>query len=165
MYFLYNFGVFKEALVGVIDPCFGNRNIVDVGVPTLAPGKTRNYFVAISSPLQRDGGSTDGGSGASSATCSFGSVVLKKKGASIDVPVGDPSTTTTVTGSTSTITTATTKSVTTTEQFIAIFPNSDDQYTVKVTRTGTSPINTRSSADQAIYDASTGAAVRRPISP
>ena len=156
MYLLNEFGVFKDALVGIIDPCYGNKSLVDIGVPTLAPGKTRNYFVAISSPLQRDGGSSTSG-GASSATCSGGSIILKKKGASIDVAVGDPSTTTTVTGSISTITTATTKSVTTTEQFIAVYPNSDDQYTLRVSRTGTSPVNTRSSADQAIYDASTGA--------
>ncbi len=157
MYLLYDFGYLDPALIGVIDPCFGSRNSVDISVPTLEPGKTRNYFIAISSPLQRsDGTTTTTTTTDNSKPCGGGNVVQKKKGPSIDVPVAAPSTTTTVTGSTSVITTATTKSVTTTEQFIAVLPSSDDQYTLKVTRTGTSPINTRSSTDEVVFSASTG---------
>lgn len=155
MYLLYNSGVFDNALVGVIDPCYGNKSVVDVGIPTLQPGKTRNYFVAISSPLARDGGSTSSNGGTSSATCSSGSVVLEKTGPSKDVTIA-PSTTTVVTGSTSTVTTATTKTITSTDDYISVYPNSDDQYTLKVTRTGASPVNTRSSTDAASYNASTG---------
>lgn len=49
MYLLLHKGIFQNSLVGVIDPCFGDKRTLDIGVgPT-----TKNYLIAITSPLLR----------------------------------------------------------------------------------------------------------------
>lgn len=149
MYLLYNYGKFDDALLGVIDPCYppkntdgtgGGRNSVEISVPTLAPGTTRNIFFAISSPLQRDGG----GGTSTTTTCSGGSIILKKAGPTIKAP--DP------------VDPSKSIDVKTTQESIGIFPNSDDQYTFKVSRTGVSPLSTATTKKTATYDANTGTA-------
>ncbi|NOT83241.1 MAG: hypothetical protein HOP02_00355 [Methylococcaceae bacterium] len=154
MYLLNNRGIFNDALVGVIDPCYGSKTAVNIGTPTLSPGSTRNYLVAISSPLARDGTSA-GGTAGTTATCSDGSVILKKPGGSIEVSTG-PTTSTSTVGNTSNTTTSTTKTVPLIQDFISIFPNSDDEYAFKVTRTGVSPAATKTTKDDAVYSSSTG---------
>ncbi len=146
MYLLYQYDKFKEALVGVIDPCYppknadgtgGGRTTIEVGVKTVPPGTTKNFFFAISSPLQRDGGGSN-----ASTTCSSGSITLKKPGPTFkDLDPADR---------TKTI------DVKTTQEYIGIYPNSDDQYTFKVTRTGVSPLSTTTTNDTAVYSSSTG---------
>lgn len=150
MYLLWNSGIFDGALVNVIDPCYGDTTGVDVGVNSLPPGTNRTYYVAISSPLAHDG--------AASATrpCGDGSVILKKPGPSFDVLAAAPTTTSTTVGNTTNSTTATTKVATTTREYISILPNSDDQYTLMMTRTGVSPIATKASKDEAVYSAVSG---------
>ncbi|MEQ1637998.1 MAG: VCBS domain-containing protein [Methylococcales bacterium] len=145
MYLLYRSRKFDDALVGVIDPCFGTKNSVDISATTPPPGKTKNYLVAISSPLQHDGEASD------TKPCGSGSVILKKPGPSFDEPA-PPTTTTTPTSTTTT----NTKTVTTTDEYIAVLPNSDDQYTFQVTRSGVSPAATKSFKDDAVYSARTG---------
>ncbi len=108
MYLLLNSGVFDDSLIGLIDPCFGDRRTLDIGVgPTTLP---KNYLVAISSPLLRSDGPDSLGEG-----CGSGSVVLERE--VVTLPDGS-------------------KII---EQFISAFPFSDDQYTLKVTRTGANP--------------------------
>ncbi len=59
MYLLLNKGIFDNSLVGVIDPCFGDRRTLDIGVG--AGGKT--FYVAITSPLVRKDSGGPCGSG------------------------------------------------------------------------------------------------------
>lgn len=155
LYLLSNRGVFGDALLGGIDPCYGNTSSVDISAPTLPPGETRNYFVAISSPLARDGSGASG-TAATAATCSDGSVILKKPAGSIDVPTAATTNSTTV-GNTTTSNTSTTKTVNLIQDFISVFPNSDDQYTFRVTRTGVSPLAIKSTKDEAVYNPNSGA--------
>ena len=124
MYLLHNAGVFNDSLVGIIDPCYGDTNSVDLGVGA----GSKNYLVAISTPLLRDGG--DG--------CSDGDVVLERAGPSFQEP--DPNDPTK------------TKIISTTEEYITAFPYSDDQYTIKATRTGVNPL-AEMSTDSATFDA------------
>ena len=124
MYLLLNRGIFDGSLVGIIDPCYGDTNTVDIGVGAEA----RNYLVAISSPLLRDGGEG----------CSDGSVVLERPGPSFEEP--DPADPTK------------TKTITTTEEYTVAFPYSDDQYTIKATRTGVNPLAVMS-PDSTTFDA------------
>lgn len=63
MYLAYEYGFFKDALIGVIDSCFGTSNSLDIGVGDGA----RDYLIAISSPLERDEG-----------TCSNGPIVKEE---------------------------------------------------------------------------------------
>ncbi|MCX7086499.1 MAG: VCBS domain-containing protein, partial [Methylococcales bacterium] len=128
MYLLNEAGKFDGALIDVIDPCFGTSSSVTIGTGTPPPGSTKNYLIAISSPLQRDG--------AADATkpCGSGSVILKKPGPVLEEDSAAATTTNTV-GNTTSSTTSTTKKVPTTQEWIAVLPNSDDQYTFKVTRT------------------------------
>lgn len=141
MYLLYDYGKFDDALLGVINPCWpapakeglrGGRTSVDIGLPVLPPGSGRTYYVAISAPLARSGSSTSG------STCSDGRTVLTKPGNTFKDR--DP------TDATKLI------DVKTTQEYISTFPNSDDQYTFKVSRTGISPL----SPDTATFDSSTG---------
>ncbi|MCX7088930.1 MAG: hypothetical protein NTV00_12870, partial [Methylococcales bacterium] len=149
MYLLNEAGKFDGALIDVIDPCFGTSSTVTIGTGTPPPGSTKNYLVAISSPLQRDG--------AADATkpCGSGSVILKKPGPVLEEDSAAATTTNTV-GNTTSSTTSTTKKVPTTQEWIAVLPNSDDQYTFKVTRTGVSPLATKTLKDEAVYNAATG---------
>jgi len=72
IYLLLNKGVYKDSLVGVIDPCFGDRRTLDIGVPA----ESKNYLIAIGPPLVRE---VDDGS-----TCGSGDVLLKEEIASKD---------------------------------------------------------------------------------
>ena len=115
MYLNYDFGNFGESLIGIIDPCYGNTTGVDIGV-----GDTeKTYYVAVSSPLARN--STKDGP---EDSCTGGSTLLKRSGP-----------THTYTDSSGSET-----EETTTQTGIAIFPNSDDQYILSVTRTGVDPV-------------------------
>ncbi len=49
LYLSLNSGVFSPALLGVIDPAFGNSKRVEVGL-----ARAGEYFIIISSPLKRD---------------------------------------------------------------------------------------------------------------
>lgn len=142
MYLLYQRGMFSNALVGVINPCYPGKTLdgtqtgktsVDIGIPTLSPGETRNYFIAISSPLQTTGSGT---ASSNTNSCSDGTTILTRPG-----PV-----TTDSAGA----------KVTTTQEYIAVYPSSDDQYTLKVNRTGVSPLNSLNSSDTIAYNSNTG---------
>lgn len=102
MYLLLNKGIFNDSLIGVIDPCFGDRRTLDIGV-----GATpKNYLVAISSPLLRKDDDE--------SICGSGDVIREE-----EIPIG-PNTTIV-------------------QEFLTAFPFSDDQYTLKLTRTGADP--------------------------
>jgi VCBS repeat-containing protein len=114
MYLAYQFGEYEKyengkyvgPLVGIVDPCFGDTNSVDIGSPSGA----RTYFVAISVPLKGDGSSTD---------CGVGNLVFKKDGQFVDLSgVSHP----------------------TTDQYVVAFPNSDDEYAIKLSLTGNDPL-------------------------
>ncbi len=121
MYLALEQGFFNDALVGVIDPCYGNNNALDIGV---GPG-ARTYFVAISTPLKRDG-----------EGCNDGNVVLQKPGNKISVLDADGKP----------------QSMDTVVEYISAFPFSDDQYSLTVARTGQNPI-TDGAVIPATYDA------------
>ncbi len=131
MYLAYRSGLFQEALIGVVDPCFDTSNTVDIGVGS----GSRDYFIAISSPLLGDGNSgTDDG-------CGAGSIMLERTRGSIfgSDAAGEP------------------KTYTITEQFITVHPNSDDQYTITVTGTGLNPLLTEEAKSKSsTFDAKTG---------
>lgn len=119
MYLAYRAGAFNGALIGVVDPCFGETNTVDIGV-----GRgSKNYLVAISSPL-RGSGDEIGEKGVNS--CGAGSVVLQKPSLSAS-GLDDK---------------GKVKSFTTTEEYVSVFPYRDDQYSIKVTGTGINPLLT-----------------------
>lgn len=115
LYLGYNVGFFDGALIGVVDPCFGDRNTVDIGVGD----GPRNYLVAISSPLKGDG---------SDEVCGQGSIVLER-----DINAN------------------------TVGEFISSFPNSDDQYSIKITGTGRHPLlSETAAANSAAYSSRSG---------
>ncbi len=121
MYLNYRTGAFDGALIGVVDPCFDTSNTVDIGVGEGA----RDYFVAISSPLKGDSGDEE--------SCGAGSVVLEEPGLNVigkapdgEDDEGNPK--------------FKDKKYATTQQFISIFPKSDDQYAIKITGTGLHPL-------------------------
>lgn len=101
MYLLLNKGIFKDSLIGLIDPCFGDRRTLDIGVGA-AP---KNYLVAITSALFREK--------EEEGTCGSGDVVLEE-----EIPAGADNTII--------------------EEFLTSV-YSDDQYTLKATRTGADP--------------------------
>lgn len=128
MYLNYRTGAFEGALIGIVDPCFDKLNTVDIGVGDGA----RDYLIAISSPLLGDGNS-----GTDESECGAGSVVLEDEGRSA---VGLDAE-------------GKTKTYSTTEQGAIVFPNSDDQYTIKVTGTGLNPLQSETALERAaIYD-------------
>ncbi|TXL22725.1 hypothetical protein BMR03_06540 [Methylococcaceae bacterium HT2] len=124
MYLAYDQGYFEGALIGIVDPCFDTLNTVDIGVP---PGP-KNYLIAISSPLKGDSGDAD--------SCGAGSVILEKPGRNV---------TSTIELELGTVT----KVLKTTEEYISIFPNSDDQYAIKITGTGLNPLNSETAIEAA----------------
>ncbi len=129
MYLAYRSGIFDSALIGIVDPCFGSLNAVELGVEDI----DEDYFIAISSPLKGDSG--DAGS------CGVGSVILQRPGVSV---LGKDAK-------------GEAKSYTTTEEYISVFPNSDDQYVINVTRTGRNPLlSAQAKSRAATYDSSTG---------
>jgi hypothetical protein len=109
-YLLYDKGFFNNSLIGIIDPCFGDRRTLDIGVGQ----QPKNYLVLITSPLFRSS-SLDPQINNDVEGCGAGDVVLERVKATL--PGG-------------------TKII---EQFITAFPFSDDQYTLRVTRTGADP--------------------------
>ena len=131
MYLAYRAGFFDGALIGVVDPCFDKLNTVDIGVGTGA----RNYLIAISSPLLGDGDS-----GTDNTKCGNGSVVLEQPGRSASGLDAEGKA----------------RTYETTEQGIVVFPNSDDQYAIKITGTGLNPLNSESArARSSSYDLNT----------
>ncbi len=114
MYLAYRSGFFDTALIGVIDPCFDTSNTVDIGVG-LGP---RNYLIAISSPLRGD---ADTGA---ANECGAGNVVLEQS--------ARPVLGTDAAGNG--------KTYQITQEFITVFPNSDDQYVINITGTGLNPL-------------------------
>ena len=74
MYLLLNKGIFEESLIGVIDPCFGDRRTIDIGVGSAS----KNYLVSIGSPLLRE--DPEGGD------CGSGDVIREEI---ITLPGGD----------------------------------------------------------------------------
>lgn len=121
MYLNYRAGSFDGALIGVVDPCFDTSNTVDIGVGDGA----RNYLVAISSPLKGDSGDAE--------SCGGGSVVLKELGLNVmgQAPDGKDDA-----GNVK----YKPKKYSTTQEFISVFPKSDDQYSIKITGTGLHPL-------------------------
>lgn len=109
-YLLYDKGFFGDSLIGMIDPCFGDRRTLDVGVGP----QPKNYLVLITSPLLRSS-SLDPQINNDVEGCGSGDVILERVKSTF--PDG-------------------TKII---EQFIVAFPFSDDQYTLRVTRTGADP--------------------------
>ncbi len=133
MYLNYRKNVFSETLIGVIDPCFDTSNSLDIGV---GEGK-KNYFFAVSSPL-KGAGNVDGDNG-----CGAGDVVLERPARSV---IGNDAETP-----------PTAKLYTSTEEYISVFPVSDDQYTIKVTSTGLHPLLSEAAqASSATYNSTTG---------
>ncbi len=128
MYLAYRKGFFDGALIGVVDPCFGSLNSVEVGLPANPnnadgtpvldadgkPVKPQDYLIAISSPLKGDG----------EGDCGVGNVVLNKADRSAAGKDAEGKA----------------KTYTTTVEHIVVAPNSDDQYTIKVTSTGRNPL-------------------------
>lgn len=118
-YLLADLGFFKDSLIGIIDPCFGDRRTLDIGVGS----QPKNYLVLITSPLVRNGGLDPLGNVKDGLEkCGSGSVILEK-----------------VTGKTLEVINGLETPVDAIEQFIAAYPFSDDQYSFRVTRTGADP--------------------------
>lgn len=133
LYLAYKAGFFDGALIGVVDPCFDSSNTVDIGVSELP----KNYLFAVSSPLKGDGNEEDDDG------CGAGTVVLNKPARSIAGQNG--------------ATPSESQLYETTEEYINIFPFSDDQYVIKVTGTGIHPLLTEDAqAHSASYNSSTG---------
>lgn len=142
MYLAYKAGFFDGALIGVVDPCFGTLNSVEVGLPDNPkdangnpvfdadgnPVKPQDYLVAISSPLK----------GSGEGDCGNGDIVLNQAGRSAlgqeasTIKDNGDGTFSTIPGKV--------KTYATTEEYIVVSPNSDDQYTIKVTATGRNPL-------------------------
>jgi VCBS repeat-containing protein len=122
-YLLYDKGFFNNSLIGIIDPCFGDRRTLDIGVGQ----QPKNYLVLITSPLFRSS-SLDPQINNDVEGCGAGDVVLERVKAALP-------------GGTRII-----------EQFITPFPFSDDQYTLRVTRTGADPFAVLS-PDSVAFDA------------
>jgi VCBS repeat-containing protein len=147
MYINYRTGAFtndddasKDALVGIIDPCFDVTNTLDIGIPTISndgiilsdaelsekviilsdeekAGVYKEYVIAISSSLKGD---------ETAADCGSASIILTEAGPSfLGADIADP-------------TSLVTK--TTTDEIIAFNPRTDDQYTISVTGTGINPL-------------------------
>lgn len=131
MYLAYRAGFFEGALIGVVDFCFDNSNTVDIGVGEGA----RNYLFAISSILKSDNNLGEDSCGGS------GSIIHERAGRSAlgSDADGNP------------------KSYDTTEEFIVVARNSDDQYAVKITSTGIHPLlSDDAKAKSATFDPNTG---------
>lgn len=147
MYLAMSAGVFESSLIGVINPCFGDSNAIDLGVGP----DPRTYFIAISTPLLGDGNSKPGTEEIKEGDnpgCGAGSVILEREGPSFEETIvieGEPDEEGNPTFTTET------KTVNTTQQYIVAFPYSDDQYSISATGTGISPLTVKS-VDAAVYD-------------
>lgn len=130
MYLAYRAGFFEGALIGVVDLCYDTDNKVDIGVGEGA----RNYIFAVSSLLQSVG-TDDGDCGGS------GSLIHERPGRSAlgSDAEGKP------------------KSYETTEEFIVVARNSDDQYAIKITSTGLHPLlSDNAKAKSSTFNSKTG---------
>lgn len=118
-YLLYDKGYFNNSLIGIIDPCFGDRRTVDIGVGP----QPKNYLVLITSPLLRTSGLDPLGKIKDDLEgCGSGDTILEiNKGTTSFDNNGNPVSTSII------------------GQFIVAYPYSDDQYTLRVTRTGADP--------------------------
>lgn len=103
MYLLLNKGIFEKSLIGLIDPCFGDRRTLDIGVGS----EPKTYYAVITSPLFRK---NEGGD------CGSGDVIKEEE---IPTIVGEV------------------RRTIIQEYLLARY--SDDQYTLRITRTGSDP--------------------------
>ena len=115
LYLAYRLGFFDSALIGVIDPCFGEDSTLSIGVGK--PDDPRDYFIAVSSTLM----------GTPAGQCGAGDIVLQKPGRNAAGTDADGKA----------------KSYATTEEYITVFPYRDDQYTINITGTGIDPLCTQ----------------------
>ncbi len=137
MYLAYREGFFRDALIGIVDPCFDKLNSVDIGVGNGA----RNYLIAVSSPLKGDGNKDDD----EQNVCGAGTVVLQQTDIAASGLFEDA------------FNDIRKKSYETTSQYISVFPNSDDQYAIKITSTGLDPLQSdQAAASSATFNAKTG---------
>ncbi|NOQ65216.1 MAG: hypothetical protein GQ582_11955, partial [Methyloprofundus sp.] len=143
MYAAYRKGNFEGQLIGIVDPCFDTLNSVDIGVKAdtntnAGDGDPKNYVFAISSVLRGNGESED---------CGDGTIILTRPGTPVSGHDADNDD-----GSPGAI-----KSYAVTEEYITVFPFSDDQYAIKITGTGLEPLlSERAAASSATFDSSTG---------
>lgn len=129
LYANYVAGVFDSSLIGIVDPCYGTNNKLSITVPELtAPATTKTYFIAISSPLKREG---DG--------CAGGSIIQKDLAGSQQVYVD-------ANGANQTEDTYL--------EHFTVYPNSDDQYIFSIVRTG-SPVAASADAIPVTFNAET----------
>ncbi|MCK5354859.1 MAG: VCBS domain-containing protein [Methyloprofundus sp.] len=125
MYLAYRADFFEGALIGIVDPCFDTLNSVDIGVGDGA----RNYLIAISSPLRGQDNVEPGEQEAEGVSpCGAGSAVLE----TLSVSAGGRDI--------DSLGVEFVRPYTTTRQYISVFPNSDDQYAIRITGTGLNPL-------------------------
>jgi VCBS repeat-containing protein len=127
LYLNYRSGAFtsvndpaQNPLIGVVDPCFDVTNTLDIGVPA----GVKEYVIAVSSPLKGDDGTS---------VCGGGEIILEEAGPGFEeivtpAVVGPPAVA------------AVTKAITTTDEYIVVLPNTDDQYTISISSTGINPL-------------------------
>jgi len=126
LYLAYRLGFFDGALIGVIDPCFGEDSTLSIGVGK--PSGPRNYFIAVSSTLM----------GTPAGQCGGGDIVLQKPGVNALGKDADGKA----------------KTYATTEEYVTVFPYRDDQYAINITGTGINPLLSVTAA--ATFSATTG---------
>jgi len=114
MYLKHSLGHYDDALIGIINPCFGDGNTLDIGVGSLP----KKYLIAISSTL-----ATGTVKNAPVNTCSDGSVVLLKSGPTRSYTINTPDG-------------PETRTEETTLEYISAWPFSDDEYMFTITQTG-----------------------------
>jgi VCBS repeat-containing protein len=129
LYLAYRLGFFEGALIGVIDPCFGEDSTLSIGVGK--PSDPRNYFIAVSSPLM----------GTPAGQCGGGDIVLQKQGVNALGKDADGKA----------------KTYATTEEYVTVFPYRDDQYVINITGTGINPLlSANAAAMSSTFSATTG---------
>jgi len=109
-----------DALIGIVDPCFDSTNTVDIGVPVFTAADSalgyKEYLIAISSSLE----------GEPRGVCGAVTVVLEEPGPSFKE--ADPDDPTKLV------------EITTTQEYTSVFPRTDDQYTIAISRTSINPL-------------------------
>ena len=158
LYLAYKAGYFSGALIGVVDPCFDTSSSLNVGLGSGA----RKYYIAVSSTLQGSDGK-----GQPVDECGVVSTVLREAGNSINgydgtgtlavpaVPAGPGGVPAAVAEQAAVPSKL--KKFTTTHEYYSHFPNSDDQYTIKITGTGINPLlSATAAAGSATFNALTG---------
>ncbi|HBZ30586.1 MAG TPA: hypothetical protein DEO56_08345 [Nitrosomonas nitrosa] len=120
-YLLHDKGYFNNSLIGIIDPCFGDRRTLDIGVGS----QPKSYLVLITSPLLRSSGLDEEGNIKNNLdSCGSGDTLLKIKKGQVKIDINSD---------------GITEDADIIEEVIAAHPYSDDQYTLRVTRTGADP--------------------------